>query len=88
VVKDDSICLDNAVFKALGKAGSLTNPAKLKAGFFFAGTKAHDSNDHVIYNKKTGALFYDADGTGSKAQIQFATITKNLKMGTGDFFVV
>ena len=42
----------------------------------------------MIYNKKTGALFYDQDGNGSHGAIQFATLSKNLKLTHKDFFVV
>ncbi|MET0744517.1 MAG: calcium-binding protein [Microvirga sp.] len=87
-VRDDSIYLDNAIFKKLGKKGSEATPAHLKKGFFTIGDKAQDANDHVIYNKKTGALFYDQDGTGAKEAIQFATLKKNLKVTYKDFFVI
>ena len=42
----------------------------------------------IIYNKKTGALFYDQDGTGAHEAIQIATLSKNLKMTYHDFFVI
>jgi Ca2+-binding RTX toxin-like protein len=86
-VKDDSIYLENAIFKTIGK-GSATKPGALKSGYFYAGTKAHDKDDRLIYNKKTGALSYDADGTGSQAQVQIAKLSKNLKMTHKDFFVI
>ncbi|MEE1656941.1 cadherin domain-containing protein [Microvirga sp. CF3062] len=81
-VVDDTLHLAKSVFKKLDKKGVL------KASEFYQGTKAHDRDDNLIYNKKTGALYYDADGTGSQAQIQIATLTKNLKMTHKDFFVV
>jgi Ca2+-binding RTX toxin-like protein len=87
-VKDDAIYLENAIFKALGKKGSTKKPAQIKKAEFALGGKTTDQDDHVIYNKKTGALFYDADGTGSQAQIQIATLSKNLKMTYKDFFVI
>ena len=37
----------------------------------------HDVDDHIVYNKASGALFFDSDGTGSHAQIQFATLTNH-----------
>ena len=61
---------------------------KLKKEFFHIGSKAADAKDHVIYDKGTGKLFYDADGTGAKAQVQIAQLTKNLKMTYADFFVI
>ncbi|HEY8382477.1 MAG TPA: calcium-binding protein [Microvirga sp.] len=87
-VLDDSIWLDNAVFKELGSKGSGTAPAKLRKDAFYLGTRARDAEDRIIYNKKTGALLYDADGSGSGAAIQFATLTKSLKLTAADFFVI
>jgi Ca2+-binding RTX toxin-like protein len=87
-VSDDSVWLDNAVFKGLGSKGTLTKPVQLSSKMFWSGTKAHDQDDRVIYDKKSGALYYDADGTGSAAQVKIATLSKNLKMTYKDFFVV
>ncbi|QRM33119.1 putative Ig domain-containing protein [Microvirga sp. VF16] len=87
-VSDDSVWLDNVVFKALGSKGTLTKPAQLSAKMFWSGTKAHDKDDRVIYDKKSGALYYDVDGTGSAAQVKIATLSKNLKMTYKDFFVI
>ncbi|WP_157961292.1 cadherin domain-containing protein [Microvirga flavescens] len=81
-VADDTIQLTKSVFTKLSKKGVL------KAGEFYVGTKAQDDSDHIIYNKKTGALYYDADGTGSSAQIQIAVLSKNLKLTYKDFFVI
>ncbi|WP_404294301.1 cellulose binding domain-containing protein (plasmid) [Microvirga sp. RSM25] len=81
-VKDDTVRLDNAVFKKLGKAG------KLKKDFFKIGTKAADADDHVIYNSKKGMLYYDADGNGKGAAVHFATLSKNLKLTQADVIVI
>jgi serralysin len=87
-VKDDSVWLDNRYFKKLGKKGNETKPAALNKKFFKVGDKAKDANDYVIYNKKTGALSYDADGSGAGAAVQIATLSKKLKMTHKDFFVI
>jgi Ca2+-binding RTX toxin-like protein len=79
---NDSFRLENAVFTKLGPAGHM------KAGFFYAGTSAHDANDHIIYNKATGALFYDTDGLGGGAQVQIATLTNKVALAAADFTVV
>jgi Ca2+-binding RTX toxin-like protein len=80
-VKDDSIYLNDSVYKAL-KHGRLSSAA------FVTGDKAKDANDRIIYNKKTGALFYDADGVGSTAAIQFAKVSKGLSLTAADFFII
>ncbi|SFK28206.1 Ca2+-binding protein, RTX toxin-related [Methylorubrum salsuginis] len=77
-VASDSIALENAIFKSL-KVGDLA------AGAFYIGSAAHDASDRIIYNNKTGALLYDADGKGGQAAVQFATLDSNLKL-TADHF--
>jgi Ca2+-binding RTX toxin-like protein len=80
---DDVFHLDNAVFTALGGNGVL------KSAFFYAGKTAHDANDHIIYNRTTGGLYYDVDGTGSHAQVEFAVLAnKPAHLAVGDFVVV
>jgi serralysin len=81
VVKDDTIYIENAVFTKVGKSG------KLAGGAYWTGSKAHDASDRVFYNKKTGALSYDPDGTGHLASIKFAQLDKGLKMTAADFFL-
>lgn len=78
----DQIGLDNAVFTAVGADGALAS------GAFYKGSAAHDASDRIIYNSATGAVLYDADGTGAVAAVQIATIGTNLSVTYGDFFVV
>ncbi len=79
---DDTIYLSRAIFKKAGKVGFL------KKADFVVGSKIKDTSDHIVYQKTTGALFYDADGTGKIKPIQFATIEKNLHLTYKDFFIV
>jgi Ca2+-binding RTX toxin-like protein len=81
-VADDTIHLSKSVFTKIAKKGVLASSA------FWTGTKAHDASDRIIYNKNTGALYYDADGTGSTKAVHFATLDKNLKLTAADFFVI
>jgi hypothetical protein len=83
-VVDDTIWLDNAAFTKVGKNGALKSSA-----FFVNKTGvAHDASDRVIYDKDSGVLYYDADGTGGAAGVAFATISKNLALTYNDFLVV
>jgi Ca2+-binding RTX toxin-like protein len=87
VIKDDSLYLDNAIFKKLGK-GTEASPGKLKAGLLAIGDQAKDKNDYLVYDSKKGVLSYDEDGSGGKAAVAFATLGKNLKMTVKDFFII
>ena len=81
-VADDTIDLARSVFTKIAKKGVLTKSA------FYIGAAAHDANDRIVYNKKTGALFYDSDGKGGHAAIQIATLTKSLLLTNKDFYVI
>jgi len=79
--KDDTIQLENKIFTKLKKTGPL------KKGFFVVGSKAKQKDDYIVYDKKKGNLYYDADGSGSKFKpVLFAKV-----MGIADhkdFFVI
>lgn len=81
-VRYDTILLDDDVFRKVGAVGDLA------ASAFVIGTQALDASDRIIYNKSTGALYYDADGSGSGAAVQFATLGKNLALTASDFDII
>ena len=64
----DELQFSKAIFTKLGSVGELT------AAEFWSGTAARDTSDRIIYNESTGALYYDADGTGAIAAVQVAII--------------
>ncbi|MBJ6127793.1 calcium-binding protein [Microvirga splendida] len=80
--KDDTIRLENAIFKGLKKTGTVSKSA------FVLGTKAKDANDRILYNKKTGDVFYDADGTGRSAAVKILKIAEKVALTHKDFFVI
>lgn len=81
-VPSDTIQLENGIFTALTITGVLSSSA------FNVGSSALDSSDRVIYNKTTGGIFYDADGTGSSAMLQIATVGVNLSINNLDFIII
>jgi Ca2+-binding RTX toxin-like protein len=80
-VADDTIQLENAVFS------TLTAGAPLDASQFVIGP-AQAANDRILYDDSTGALFYDSDGTGTTAAVQFAELSPGLALTSQDFLVV
>ena len=64
----DTILLDQDIFSSSLGLGNIS------AGELAFGTAAQDPNDRIIYDHDTGALFYDNDGAGGNAQVQFATL--------------
>ena len=80
----DRIELDDASFR------KFIGDFDLSDNFVSGGTgvKALDSNDHLIFNTDTGVLFYDPDGSGKGAMIQFATLTGVSNLSYTDFWIV
>jgi serralysin len=85
-VADDTIRLENAVFRAFGTyIGAMAESA------FWTGTAAHDADDRIVFNSATGALSYDSDGSGVAQAVQFATLDLSGLRGTlmhTDFLVI
>jgi serralysin len=77
----DKIALDDAAFAGLGLGN-------LAAGAFVTGTGAGDADDRIIYNAATGALMFDADGSGGGAAVQFAQLAAGLNLAASDFTVI
>ena len=67
----------------------LTNGA-LAATAFRANTTglAGDASDRIIHDTVTGNLYFDADGTGSGARVQFAMLNLGLTLTSTDFYVI
>ena len=65
--EEDTILLDYTVFKHIGFG-------LIKETYFYVGKKAHDFDDHIIYNPKNDGLYYDKDGKGGADQKLFVKI--------------
>ncbi|MCP4383601.1 MAG: hypothetical protein GY798_19665, partial [Hyphomicrobiales bacterium] len=78
-VNKDTIGLDEDIFKKVG--------SKLSKKEFEIGSKADDKSDRIIYDKKTGDLSYDKNGSKSGGKTLFAELDKGLKLDHKDFAV-
>ena len=78
---DDTISLDDFVFTAL-------TPGVLAASAFHVGFAAADASDRVVYNAATGALSYDADGTGGTVATLFAYLDTGISLTNADFTII
>lgn len=79
-IAHDWISLDDRVFDAMG--------ASLSSSEFHIGSAAQDSDDFIIYDSSTGALYYDEDGAGGAAQVQFAMLDTGLTLMASEFDIV
>nr|WP_245214243.1 glycerophosphodiester phosphodiesterase family protein [Pararoseomonas indoligenes] len=78
---EDRIELDGAVFTALGDDGQLS------AESFGLGRTATTAEQHVLYDKASGDLFYDADGQGGTAAIRIGTLVAGTDLSVSDVWV-
>jgi Ca2+-binding RTX toxin-like protein len=86
----DKLQFSKAVFTGLSTAalGSLVTDA------FWSGagiSTAHDATDRFIYNTTTGALFYDADGSGAGStavQVALLGATTHPALGYADIQII
>jgi Ca2+-binding RTX toxin-like protein len=76
----DTFHLDDAVFTGLA-TGALAAEAFNDGG-------AVDADDRILYDTGTGALSFDADGSGAIDAIQFATVANFAALSSADFLVV
>jgi len=82
-VVDDSFRLDNAAFTGLID-GALPAAAFVANLTGIAATAAQ----RILYETDTGFLFFDADGNGAGARVQFATVSVGLALTSADFTVI
>jgi Ca2+-binding RTX toxin-like protein len=81
VSANDTIRLENAVFTSL-------KPGLLAPSMFKLSTQPKDANDYIQYNKATGALIYDSNGSGAGGVVHFATLATKPTISYLDFFVI
>jgi serralysin len=84
-VPGDTLVFDNAVFSSLWRDGSI------KKSWFKSlnGQNGPDKNDYIQYDRKTGDLYYDADGgRAGSDRVLIAELNAGLKLSWKDFLVI
>lgn len=65
--------------------GGGTTVGVLDQSQFTIGSSASTTDHRLIYNDRTGGLFFDADGVGGENQVQFAILAE---LTSDDIFVI
>lgn len=78
----DKISLKRSEFTMLGSA------RQVQAEAFTLGTKAADASDRLIYDRASGLLYYDPDGTGSQAKVAVAQFVGSIDLSHHAFWVI
>ncbi|MFY9290534.1 MAG: S8 family serine peptidase [Methylorubrum rhodinum] len=83
-VRDDTIRLDDAVFTQFA-VGTLASGLFKDVGNAGART---DADDRILYDHRSGGLYYDKDGSGVSKAVLFAVIDTKALLTFQDFLVV
>ena len=80
----DTIRLENSIFTAFGAATGVIGAANFKIIMTGGAT---DADDFIVYNRQSGALYYDANGNvnGLTDAVQFASIGVSRNISYDDF---
>ena len=78
----DQLRLDDAIFSGLGATGRLADAA------FVSGAAATAATAQILYDAASGALFYDADGVGAGAAVQFATLDNHGPLSASNIVLI
>ncbi len=79
--RKDEIHLSAEVFAGL-------SPGALASSAFFKGAKAKDADDRIGYDRKKGAVLFDADGAGGDGAVVVAKLNGKPAVGADDFIIV
>lgn len=82
---DDSIALENAIFKGLTKTGMLESDAFATVT---SKTATVDGDVRVLYDKAKGALYYDPDGGSAAGRVAIALLDNHANLTSHDILVV
>ena len=65
--------------------GSPVNATLLQRSAFKLGTSATTTTQRIVYDQASGAIYFDADGFGGKAQVQFAKVAAGTALTAAHF---
>jgi len=72
---------------ALGQPFAALASGSLGSAAFRLGSAATQAGDRILYDQATGALYYDSDGAGGAAAVQFAILQPGLALTAAHFSV-
>ena len=84
---EDTIALATNVFgtATLADASGNALSGTLAASAFKLGTSATSVAQRIVYDQASGAIYFDADGVGGQAQVQFAKVNAGTALTAAHF---
>ncbi len=90
-ITDFATGVDKIAISAVGFGGGLVPGIAINANQLLkvtSGSQATNTSQRFIYNSTSGGLYFDADGSGSGAAFQLATLSNKPILGATDFMLV
>ena len=82
----DAIALSRSIFKLNLKFGQTVSD--VFHDITVGGVSVEKETDRILYNHKTGYLYYDSDGKGGLHPVHFATIDNHALLTGSEFLLV
>jgi Ca2+-binding RTX toxin-like protein len=80
---NDRLILDNTAFGGIGAAGDLST-----SRFDVLGGAATTSADRILYDRSTGIVYYDSNGSGAGGRVAIVTLEDRPFLSVDDFRVI
>ncbi|MBL1209971.1 MAG: calcium-binding protein, partial [Geminocystis sp. GBBB08] len=87
LITDFNVIDDTIRVLGSGFGGGLVT-GTLSTNQFSVGSSATTSAQRFFYNSSNGGLFFDVDGSGATAAVQFATLNTGLALTNADIVVI
>lgn len=71
----------------LSARGAELQPGYLDSAQFHKGKAATSADQRIIYDKKSGDIYFDPDGTDVTSQVRIGKVDPGTKLSAGDFYV-
>lgn len=78
---------DGDIIHVTRAASGIATAGTLDAALFVTGTAATESGHRFVFDSGSGALYYDADGNGSTAQVHMATLLNGAMLTAADIVI-
>jgi Ca2+-binding RTX toxin-like protein len=85
-ITDFNVYQDLIQVSAVNFGGGLIAGESISAAQFSISLGSVTANTRFIFDKPTGKLFFDIDGSGSNSSVQFASLTANLGLTADNIF--
>jgi Ca2+-binding RTX toxin-like protein len=87
-ITDFKVGEDKIQFETANMFKAFAGQESISLEDFISGNSTAHTNEHLIYNKATGGLYYDDDGSGSHQAVQIALLANHANLQACDIWLI